>query len=500
MSSQPAVLVEFNQYQYDLVPIVLKSGKTVKALRQVKQISSQEILDFSQVHIDMKMGEGADDFEITLNNLDGKYTDVFVPFQEIVLWVGFPTVAGRIVKSELTPLIYGLIDDAKPKFSVDSGETITVNGRNYASLLLENKLTENYNKMKSSDIVSDIVNQYGLGLPVVITQTTKLRSKSIATTSKASAIMQGKVSGDLKLSAETQNVFAKYGIGGGGKTGPNASLFKNKTAWEAIEYLSYLENGDSPDNLREVVAYFEGKTFYFGPRRNIEDDPSQLVQLQVGVNIEDYEFKQSTQFLKTSVTIKSREIKNNIPTKKLLIVTVPDDLVAGVDIDATMLKSFQDKIKLYGPRNIIIQDRDRLLTGGKPKLKQVGIAKLMEFSRLTFTGHVDFVFTSDLDNNKIGLLHKDMAVSVSGIPAATGSKVPPFEKPQSRLLNAIFYIENASHTISNSGYKVHLELSSRKPQMQKQISNATTGVSGVPVRSNVAVSEQSLQLESESVE
>ncbi len=501
MGDQFAAVVEFNQFEYALQPVLLHSGKTVQALRQTKLKSSMQILDWTSLSVDMNMGEGADSFSVELNNDDGKYTDVFVPFQEIVIYVGFPVVPGRIVKEELTPLLYGLIDSSEPMFDESNGHRIVVDGRNYAAVLLDNKLTENYDKMTSTNIVKDIIAKYGLGLEAQIAVTSKKYGKTINTSNSAAAKMKNKLSANVQITEQSQSVIDKFKGVANTSGGADNWLFKGKTAWEAIEYLAFLENDNDSDNNREIVTYFDGKTFYFGPRRNVEDDPKQLIQLNVGENVKKYRFKQSTEFLKTRVILRSMKQKNGVTTKEAVTVTIPDDLRVGTDISAEEMQGFQALQKLYGVREIIIQDRDKAWGGSLDKLKKVGIAKLKQFTRLAYSGNVDFVFLSDLDNTKINLLRKDMAVAISGIPAQTGTQVPPFTKPQSKLLNAIFYIERAHHTIDDGGWQVGLEVSSRKPQRQKQLSNLTRNTNdGLAKRINTGVSEREVDLETEIVD
>ena len=63
----------------------------------------------------------------------------------------------NIVKEELPLVMVGLIEDASPSYTKGEGWHIVVTGRNYASLLLDAKLTDTYHNMSSSAIVKDII-------------------------------------------------------------------------------------------------------------------------------------------------------------------------------------------------------------------------------------------------------------------------------------------------------------------------------------------------------
>lgn len=475
-SQDPVCLVEYNVYQYDQVPVLLPTGKTEKCLRQTKQISSITILDVAHLVVTENIGSGSDDFSIVLNNKGGKYTDRFIPFQEIAVYLGFPTDPNNIVKEDLAQVIVGLIDDAEPSYDKHAGSQITINGRNYASVLLDNKVTEVFKKMTATKMVETLVLKYGLGFSANIVQTQLRYNKTIRSGSPSGlAAMSGRVNANLELPSQVQGAIQFLNPRSATEGGIDDYVFKNKTAWEAIESLAYMEATVDPEaENRELIAYFDGKSFYFGPRRNVEDDPTKMFQLSVSENVENYRFRMSSQFIHTRIRLVTRQVKNGVMQKAPYIVLVPDDLKAPTDLAQSELDTFVAFQKTYGIRELTMQDRDQQWGGNIKKIKRVGIAKLKEFTRLAFTGEVKFTFLAGFGNAAISLLHKDRAVYISGIPAEGGVLGTQFAEPQSERYNGVFYIEKCIHSFSkNDGYQVSMHVSSRKPEKTKSLSNLT---------------------------
>lgn len=474
--NNPTCVVEYNVYLYERVDELLPTGKTEKVLRQTKLISSVDILDVEHVVITQNNGAGADDFSVILNNEGGLYTDRFLPRQEIVIYLGFPTDPNNIKKSELTAVIVGLIDDAEPSYSKSDGAKMTVNGRNYAALLLDNKVTDVFKKMTATQIALTLVKKYGLGIQADIAVTKKVYNKTIRTNNpNALAAMANKTQAKVALPEQVQSAIDRFNPHAATEGGPDDYVFKNKTAWEAIENLAYMEAALDPESEnRELVAYFDGKKFYFGPRRNVETDQSKVFQLTVGENVESYSFRISSQFIRTRVRLITRKMKNGMVQKEPYIVLVPDDLKVPSDISQSELDVFFAFQDLYGITEVTLQDREQQWATGISKVKRVGIAKLKEFTRLAFTGEVKFVFMAGYGNSAISLLNKDRAVSINGIGAVDGLPTAQFDEPQSQRYNGIFYVEKCVHSFSkNDGYRVALNLSSRKPERTRALSNLT---------------------------
>jgi len=476
----PVAVITYNTYTYSLQDVLLTgSKKTVQALRQSQRVSTQDLYDVSSVKVTQAMGQGADDFTLEFSNYLGKYTDFFTPFQEIEIRIGFPTDPNNIIKEELPLLMVGLIEDAEPTYTKGEGWKIAVTGRNYASLLLDAKLTDQYKGLSASSIVQDIIDEYGLGLAANISASTTQHKyeKTIRTAPKAASAMQGRVQANLQVSVADSAIINKT------KTDPVVQtvryaddwLFRGSTAWSAIEHLAYLEATNDPEyDGREFVTYYDGKTFHFGPRMNANQDPSTMVQIVIGENVEHYKFRISTTYLHTRVKITTRLKKNGQITKGIATVTAPDNLVVGVDLTQQEMDGFTNAQSLFGIREIVLKDRDKVLGTDVTKMKWLAKAKLKEYSRLVYTGDMAIVFTADLGNDAIEKMTKDRGIVIYGVEAVGGSTVTGFDQPQSRRYNGIFYIEKAGHSFNKAnGYRIDMSLSSRSPEMAKALGETT---------------------------
>jgi hypothetical protein len=486
-SDQPVCVVEYNVYKYERVSETLPTGKTEKVLRQTELVSTVDILDVERVTVTQNMGSGADDFSIELNNEGGQYTDRFLPFQEIVVYIGFPNDINNIKKGELAKVIVGLIDDAEPTYSKSNGSKLMLNGRNYAALLLDNKVTDNFKKMTATQIVETLVKKYGLGLDATISKTKVVYNKTIRTNNpNALQAMVGKpgMDANFEQTPEIKSAIDLFNPRAATAPGPDDSVFKNKSAWEVIEALAYMEASVDPESEnRELISYFDGKVFYFGPRRNVETDPTKMFQLTVGENVEAYTFRMSSQFIHTRIRMVTRKMKNFQVQKEPYVVLIPDDLKAPSDLSESELSTFLAFQGVYGIREMSILDRDQQWGGDIKKLKRVGIAKLKEFTRLAFTGDIKFVYVTANGNSAISLLNKDRAVFINGIPAVDGLPNAEFDEAQSERFNGIFYIEKCVHNFTKGeGYKVNLSVSSRKPERSRALSNLTITPSNIVTR------------------
>ena len=483
--SRPTAIIEYNVYNRETRSVVLPSGETVEALvQETMPRSSTDILDWTSIKVSQSLGLAADSFEISLNNDDGKYMDTFLPFQEIVIYVGFPPPGKEVVeKSDLHKLFVGLIDDALPAFDKSAGWSLSVTGRNYAAPLLDGKVTRLYHSKTASQIVRDLAIEFGVALSSEVAVTGKKFNKTIITTPSVFQILAAKRTGeDVKVDPLINDAIQTFNGSAQTVGGPDDYLYLNKSPWDVIETLAYKEVDELGPNRRDFVAYVggpDGKKLYFGPRNHAEQDASKLIQLTVGENLTEWNGAFSIQDLKTVVKVVSREgTASGVGLNRRLVIKVPDDLTAG-DVAAGLLTQeeldgFNANKRLYGPREAVIQDRDKVFAFGEKKIKEVGIAKLREFARLTFTADTTFTFLDQLDNTKIGQLVKDTSVIIQGIPCPTGDAVAGFEKLQSRRFNGVYYIEDAVHTIEkSSGYKVNLSVTSRKPQRKKALENTS---------------------------
>lgn len=492
-NQKPVCVVTYSTYTYSLQTVTLGgSGRKVQALRQSTQkVTSTDLYDVSNFAVNQAMGQGADDFNIEFSNFLGKYTDFFTPFQEIEVRIGFPTDPNNIVKEELPLIMVGLIEDATPSYTKGEGWHMVVTGRNYASLLIDAKLTDTYHNMSSSAIVQDIIDEYGLGLAADIAQSTTgaTYQKVLRTSAKAANAMSGLVSANVNISAADQAIINKYKAP---ITQTNRYiddwLFRGKTAWSAIEHLAYLEGVSSAQTSaaeyagnygQEFVAYYLGKVFYFGPRQNVgAQQPSTMPQIQVGVGIEHYKFQISTQFLHTRVKIATRLKVNGVTSKNVVYVTAPDDLIVGTDLTQQEMDGFNNSIALFGNREIVLRDRDKILGTDPTKVRWVAKAKLKEYSRLVYTGTLAIVYTAELGNANVQNMTKDRGVVISGVEDVNGQQVTGQEYPQSRRYNGIFYIEKAGHRFTKvDGYRITLTLSSRTPEMTKALSETQISTS-----------------------
>ena len=497
LNLKPVCVVTYNTYTYSLQPITLtgsgrtmKNGQPIMALRQSTQkVSSTDLYDVASVKVQQDMGQGADSFTLEFSNFLGKYTDFFTPFQEIEIRVGFPVDPNSIVKEDLPLIMIGLIDDAQPTYTKGEGWKIEVTGRNYASLLLEAKLTDTYHNMSSSAIVQDIIDEYGLGLQANITQSTinKQYQKVIRTSAQASNAMSGRVQAGANISVGAAAVINKYANKVAETKGYiDDYLFRGHTAWSAIEKLAYYEGTNNPDfDGQEFVAYYTGKVFYFGPRMNIDTDPSMMVNIQVGASVEHYKFRISTDFLHTKVTLATRLKKNRQPTKKVDYVSAPDDLVLDVDATQQELDGFAAAQQMFGIREVVLRDRDKIMGVDPVKAKWIAKAKLKEYSRLVYTGDLSIVFTADLGNSNVSKMTKDRGVAIYGVEAVGGQTVMGQNSPQSRRYNGIFYIDKATHSYTKAGgYKIDLSVSSRTPEMTKAIGETTIDTQNQVIQKN----------------
>jgi hypothetical protein len=164
-------------------------------------------------------------------------------------------------------------------------------------------------------------------------------------------------------------------------------------------------------------------------------------------------------------------------------VSIPEDLVVPTDCSQQDKDAFLAAQRIYGIRELVLHDRDMQWATGIGKVKRVGLAKLKEFTRMAFTGEIKFVYLGNLGNAAIGLLNKDRAVSITGVPAADGLPTNNPGGPQSQRFNSIWYIEKCVHRYTkNAGYRVSLSVSSRKPERIKSLSNLTVTTLGIPVK------------------
>jgi len=187
--------------------------------------------------------------------------------------------------------------------------------------------------------------------------------------------------------------------------------------------------------------------------------------------------------LHTRVKIATRLKKGGVASKTIVYVTAPDDLIVGVDLTQQEMDGFQNSIKLFGNREIVLRDRDKILGSDPTKVRWVAKAKLKEYSRLVYTGNVAIVYTAKLGNASIQTMTKDRGVVISGVEDANGQQVTGQQSPQSRRYNGIFYIEEAKHNFTKAdGYRITLSLSSRTPEMSKALSETqiTTSQTVVP--------------------
>jgi phage protein D len=109
--------------------------------------------------------ENIDSFEITINNWDSekrtfKYsdTDLFLPGNDIELWMGY------YGKSKLILMLKGEITTLKPSFPSGGQPTLSISGLNPLHNLRKKQESHKYEKLKDSDIASQIAGRLGVSI------------------------------------------------------------------------------------------------------------------------------------------------------------------------------------------------------------------------------------------------------------------------------------------------------------------------------------------------
>lgn len=140
---------------------------------------------------------------------------------DVEIFAGFPSDPENYTETELQSLIYGLVDDVT--YDPVRG-SIDISGRDFTSVLVDNKTTEKWPNLTASEIAEQIAKAHDL-TPVVT-----------ATTRKAGTY---------------------YEI-------DHARLSTQRSEWDVLTYLA---------NEEGYMVYVRGRELHFEPKPSPEDDP-----------------------------------------------------------------------------------------------------------------------------------------------------------------------------------------------------------------------------------
>lgn len=195
----------------------LSAISTVRQPRGIVTINGIN-LPFESFEVDNNTYYVADTFrvEIPSNGLPASLTSIVLSFSSQIIvdiWTGFPDSTDIFSNDGFSELIYGEVDD----FSFDPAKgTITLSGRDLTSRFIDNKTTEKFVNLTSSQIATQLATRRGL-TPVVTSTSVKV----------------GKY----------------YEI-------DQSRLTKEMSEWDLLTYLAREEN---------FIVYVKGQSLYFIP-------------------------------------------------------------------------------------------------------------------------------------------------------------------------------------------------------------------------------------------
>ena len=111
----------------------------------------------------------ADSFELTLKN-DKALSDYLRKEMDVQIYLGYVANPQAWSKNELTLVFRGKVDGVRPAYSA-SGQYVTLVGRDYAALLLDNEFNLAFAERTASQVAELLAEKYGL-TPVVTPTTT----------------------------------------------------------------------------------------------------------------------------------------------------------------------------------------------------------------------------------------------------------------------------------------------------------------------------------------
>ena len=182
----------------NIIPAVKRNGG--KPARGIVIVNNTQV-KFNTFDVEQNGFSAADSFEIELPFFirEQQSGDIILAngpdFQSVLLtqdvipvqvYVGYPKNPLNYGISDLVQLIDGTMDTARWDFD-NTGEFVTLNGRNVVGKMIDEKIVDKYPNSTSSTIATNIANKYGL--TPVVTATTTLAgtyySKSSAVTPDA---------------------------------------------------------------------------------------------------------------------------------------------------------------------------------------------------------------------------------------------------------------------------------------------------------------------------
>ena len=128
----------------------------------------------------------ADSFELTLKN-DKALSDYLRKEMDVQIYLGYVANPQAWSKNELSLVFRGKVDGVRPAYSA-SGQYVTLVGRDYAALLLDNEFNLAFAERTASQVAELLAEKYGL--TPVVTPTTTIVERDLYKDKKEWQILQ----------------------------------------------------------------------------------------------------------------------------------------------------------------------------------------------------------------------------------------------------------------------------------------------------------------------